>query len=146
MWKSSTKNSLANGSLKKNVSIFWLHLLALISSRNVSMRGHLRKGIILIKYQYFRFRIKTGAHFELLNYWWNAPLSTRLLMLEDYNVVHFTIHLDGFKIEICIIKEGTETTLSASCFFTHTYIPLFDLYTTTVEKSWCEVQNALKAV
>ena len=26
-------------------------------------------------------------------------------MLEDYNVVYFTFHLDGFKIEICIIKE-----------------------------------------
>ena len=59
-------------------------------------------------------------------------------MLEDYNVVHFTIHLDSFKIEICTIKEsGTGTTVSASFFFTHTRIPLFDLYTTTVVKSWC---------
>ena len=31
------------------------------------MRGHLRKEIILLKYQYFRFMTKTGAHFELLN-------------------------------------------------------------------------------
>ena len=28
----------------------------------------------------------------------------------------------------------------------HIYIPLFDLYTTTNDKGWCEVQNALKAV
>ena len=27
-----------------------------------------------------------------------------------------------------------------------TYIPLLDLYTTTVDKSWCEIQNALKTV
>ena len=55
-------------------------------------------------------------------------------MLEDYNVVHITIHL--VKIEICTIKEsGTGTTVSASSLFTHTPIPLFDLYTTTVVKS-----------
>ena len=59
-------------------------------------------------------------------------------MLEDYNVVHFTMHLDGFKIEICTIKEsGVGTTFSASSFFTDTCIPLFDVYTTTVVKSWC---------
>ena len=65
MQKSSTKNSQANGSLRENVSVFWSHLLALMSRRNIGMRGHLRKGIILLTYQYFRFRIKTGAHFEL---------------------------------------------------------------------------------
>ena len=31
------------------------------------MRGHLRKEIVLLKYQYYRFSTKTGAHFELLN-------------------------------------------------------------------------------
>ena len=67
MQKSSTKNSQANGSLRENVSVFLSYLLALISRRNVGMRGHLRKGIVLLKYQYFRFRIKNGAHFELLN-------------------------------------------------------------------------------
>ena len=30
----------------------------------------------------------TGAHFELLNW---LEKSTRLLMLEDYDIVHFTI-------------------------------------------------------
>ena len=67
MQKSSTKNSQANGSLRENISTFWSHLLALISSRNVGLRGHLRKEIVLLKYQYLRFRIKTGALFELLN-------------------------------------------------------------------------------
>ena len=87
--KNMSKNSQANGSLRENISLFWLHLLALISRRNVGMRGHLRKEIILLKYQYFRFSTKTGAHFELLNW---LEKSTRLLMLEDYNIVHFTIH------------------------------------------------------
>ena len=66
-WKISQKNSQANGSLRENISIFWWHLLAIISSRNVGMRGHFRKKIVLLKYQYFRFRIKDGAHFEILN-------------------------------------------------------------------------------
>ena len=65
--KNMTKNSQANGSLRENVSFFGSHLLVLISRRNVGMRGHLRKEIILLKYQYFRFSTKTGAHFELLN-------------------------------------------------------------------------------
>ena len=62
-----TKNSQANGSLRENISVFSLHLVPLISRRNVGTRGHLRKEIILLKYHYFRFRTKTGAHFELLN-------------------------------------------------------------------------------
>ena len=49
--------------------------------------------------------------------------------------------------EICTTKEsGTGTIFSASSVFTHTHIPLFHLYKTTVDKSWCEIQNALKAV
>ena len=43
-------------------------------------------------------------------------------------------------------KNKTGTTVSASSVFTHTRIPLFDLYTTANDKSWCEVWNALKAV
>ena len=43
-------------------------------------------------------------------------------------------------------KIRTGTTVSASSVFTHTCIPLFDLYTTANDKSWCEVRNALKAV
>ena len=43
-------------------------------------------------------------------------------------------------------KIRTGTTVSASSVFTHTCIPLFDLYTTVNDKSWCQVQNALKAV
>ena len=43
-------------------------------------------------------------------------------------------------------KIRTETSASTSSVFTHTRIPLFDLYTTGNDKSWCEVQNALKAV
>ena len=49
--------------------------------------------------------------------------------------------------ETCTIrKSGTGATVSTSSVFTCTRIPLFDLYTTTNDKSWCEVQNALKAV
>ena len=43
-------------------------------------------------------------------------------------------------------KIRTGTTASTSSVFTLTRIPLFDLYTTANDKSWCEVQNALKAV
>ena len=49
--------------------------------------------------------------------------------------------------ETCIIRRsGTGTTVSASSVFTHTRIPLFDLYTTANDKSWCQVRNALKSV
>ena len=78
--KMRTKNSQANGSLRENVSIFWSHLLAIIS-RNVGTKGHLRKEIVLLKYQVFRFGTKSGGQFELLNW---LEKSTRLLMLEDY--------------------------------------------------------------
>ena len=44
------------------------------------------------------------------------------------------------------MKIRTGTTLSASSIFTHTCIPLFDLYTTANDESWYEVWNALKAV
>ena len=43
-------------------------------------------------------------------------------------------------------KIRTGTSASTSSVFTHTRIPLFDLYTTGNDKSWCEVQHALKAV
>ena len=43
------------------------HLLALISSRNVGMRGHSRKGIILLEHQCVGFGIKAGTQFEILN-------------------------------------------------------------------------------
>ena len=43
-------------------------------------------------------------------------------------------------------KIRTGTSASTSFVFTHTHIPLFDLYTTANDKSWCEVRNALKAV
>ena len=56
------------GPWEKTVLFFWSHLLALISRRNVGMRGHLRKEIILLKYQFFQIWDKTGAHFELLNW------------------------------------------------------------------------------
>ena len=67
MQKKFHKNSQVNGSLRENIFIFLSYLLALISRRNEGMRGHLRKGIILLKYQYFKFSTKTAAHFELLN-------------------------------------------------------------------------------
>ena len=43
-------------------------------------------------------------------------------------------------------KIRTATIASTSSFFTHTLIPLFDLYTTAYDKSWCQVRNALKSV
>ena len=43
MQKRSTKNSQANGSLRENVSVFFITPLALISSRNVGTRGHLKE-------------------------------------------------------------------------------------------------------
>ena len=62
------------------------------------MKGHLRKEIVLLKYQFFRFMTKSGGQFELLNW---LEKSTRLLKLklklelefklEDYDIVHFTI-------------------------------------------------------
>ena len=95
------KNSQVNGSLRENISFFWSHLLALISRRNVGMKGHLRKEIVLLKYQFFRFMTKSGGQFELLNW---LEKSTRLLMLEDYDIVHFTIRF-GFKIEQHVKKH-----------------------------------------
>ena len=65
-------------------------------------------------------------------------------MLEDYDIVHFTIR--SFYHSKLSKKIRTGTSASTSSIFTHTHIPLFDLYTTANDKSWCEVQNALKAV
>ena len=143
--KNMTKNSQANGSLREKFSIFSSHLLALISRRNVGMRGHLRKEIILLKYQYFRFRTKTGAHFQLLNW---LEKSTKAFDVGQLWYCSFYHPLGWLKnSETCTTrKSGTGTTLSASSVFTHTCIPLFDLYTTANDKSWCEVWNALKAV
>ena len=92
MW---TKNSQANGSLRENVSVF-LIAPSCYNKQNVGTKGHLRKEIILLKYQFFRFMTKSGGQFELLNW---LEKSTRLLKLklklelklEDYDIVHFTI-------------------------------------------------------
>ena len=43
-------------------------------------------------------------------------------------------------------KIRTGTTASASSVFTHTCIPLFDLYPTANDKSLCQVWNAVKYV
>ena len=43
-------------------------------------------------------------------------------------------------------KIRTATSASTSSVFTHTRIPVFDLYTTGNHKSWCQVRNALKSV
>ena len=51
---------------RKCFRFFLSHLLAIIS-RNVGTKGHLRKEIILLKYQFFRFMTKSGGQFELLN-------------------------------------------------------------------------------
>ena len=85
--KCGQKTPKQMGPWEKTFPFFWSHLLALIS-RNVGMKGHLRKEIILLKYQVFRFGTKSGGQFELLNW---LEKSTRLLMLEDYDIVHFTI-------------------------------------------------------
>ena len=85
--KCEQKTPKRMGPWEKMFPFFWSHLLAIIS-RNVGMKGHLRKEIILLKYQFFRFMTKSGGQFELLNW---LEKSTRLLMLEDYDIVHFTI-------------------------------------------------------
>ena len=59
-------------------------------------------------------------------------------MLEDYNIVNFTIPKDGYKNEV----QDLEPLIVSYCIC----IPLFNLYTMANDKSWCEVQNALKAV
>ena len=51
---------------RKHLCFFLSHLLAIIS-RNVGTKGHLRKEIILLKYQFFRFMTRSGGQFELLN-------------------------------------------------------------------------------
>ena len=86
--KCGQKTPKQMGPWEKTFPFFWSHLLAIIS-RNVGMKGHLRKEIVLLKYQFFRFMTKSGGQFELLNW---LEKSTRLLMLEDYDIVHFTIH------------------------------------------------------
>ena len=43
-------------------------------------------------------------------------------------------------------KIRTATIASTSSVFTHTRIPLFNLYTPGNDKSWCQVWNALKSV
>ena len=85
--KCGQKTTKRMGPWEKTFPFFWSHLLAIIS-RNVGTKGHLRKEIILLKYQVFRFGTKSGGQFELLNW---LEKSTRLLMLEDYDLVHFTI-------------------------------------------------------
>ena len=65
-------------------------------------------------------------------------------MLEDYILLSVRM-VPKFR-NMYNKKIRTGTTLSASSFFTHTCIPLFNLYTTANAKSWCEVRNALKAV
>ena len=59
-------------------------------------------------------------------------------MLEGYNIVNFTIPKDSYKNEV----PDLEPLIVSYCIC----IPLFDLYTTANDKSWCEVWNALKAV
>ena len=93
--KCGQKTPKQMGPWEKMFLFFWSHLLAIIS-RNVGMKGHLRKEIVLLKYQFFRFMTKSGGQFELLNW---LEKSTRLLKLklklelklEDYDIVHFTI-------------------------------------------------------
>ena len=59
-------------------------------------------------------------------------------MLEDYNIVNFTIPKDGYKKEV---KDLDPLIVSYRIC-----IALFNLYRTANDKSWCEVWNALKAV
>ena len=60
------KNSQANGSLRENVSVF-LIAPSCYNKQKCRYEGHLRKEIVLLKYQVFRFGIKSGGQFELLN-------------------------------------------------------------------------------
>ena len=65
--KMRTKNSKRKGPGEKTFPFCGSHLLAIVS-RNVGTKGHLRKEIVLLKYQFFRFMTKKiGGQFELLN-------------------------------------------------------------------------------
>ena len=65
--KNMTKNSQANGSLRENISIFLIAPSCFNKQKKCRYKRTFKEEIILLKYQYFRFRTKTGAHFELLN-------------------------------------------------------------------------------
>ena len=58
-------------------------------------------------------------------------------MLEGYNIVNFTMPKNGYKNEV----KDLDPLIVSYCIC----IPLFDLYTTANDESWCEVWNALKA-
>ena len=131
------------GPWEKTFPFFWSHLLAIIS-RNVGTKGHLRKEIVLLKYQVFRFGTKSGGQFELLN-WHKAFDVGGLWYCSFYHLLGWFQNWAAFK-NMHNKKIRTGTSASMSSIFTHTRIPLFDLYTTANDKSWCEVRNALKAV
>ena len=135
MW--TGKNSQVYGSLRENVSVFLSHLPALISRRNVGTRGHLRKEIVLLKYQFFRFRTKTGGQFELLNWWRKAQgfWCWRIMILFILPSVRMVSKLSSMLRNMHNKKIRTRTTVSASSIFTDTRIPLFNLYTTANDKS-----------
>ena len=83
------------------------------------MRGHLRKDIVLLKYQFFTFRTKTGGQFELLN---RLKKSTKELwlegMLEGYKIVNFTIPKDGCKNKVKDLES------SFDCIIPHLHSPV----------------------
>ena len=93
--KMRTKNSQANGSLRENVSIFFI-APSCYNKQKCRYERTFKENIVLLKYQVFRFGTKSGGQFELLNW---LEKSTRLLKLklklelklEDYDIVHFTI-------------------------------------------------------
>ena len=111
----------------------------LISLFNTRFRSH------LISFHFFFFKkiknnkILCNFTCDLLSLWISdLKCKPRLLMLEDYDIVHFTIPWDGYKNEV----QDLEPLIVSY----RICIPLFDLYTTANDKSWCEVRNALKAV
>ena len=65
--KNMTKNSQVNGSLRENISILLITPTCFNKQKKCRYKRTFKEKIILLKYQYFRFSTKTGAHFELLN-------------------------------------------------------------------------------
>ena len=78
----------SNGSLRENVSIFFI-APSCYNKQKCRYERTFKERNCFAKIPGFQIWDKSGGQFELLNW---LEKSTRLLMLEDYDIVHFTIH------------------------------------------------------
>ena len=84
------------GPWEKMFPFFWSHLLAIIS-RNVGTKGHLRKEIILLKYQVFRFGTKN---------WW--PVWTLKLIGEKHKAFEVEVGVEVGGLWYCSFYHPLE--------------------------------------